>query len=272
MFYEGEGIKDDVSQRTRSRDKIVYKVAAEIDKAYITFKNSFFGERATGQTTMDIAQIGLTSAGTLAGAGAVNILSAIATGLAGSRLSFDKNFFKEKSTDLLVSRMDGLRAEQWIRIKLKLSRNDDTYSFYELERDLLDYYDRGSLAAAFQNIIDESGAANKKADNEIKDQIRPKYGEFIGTSDAPEKLKNIESLFIKWRDLGSAEAKETRAKKIIDEFKLLDKNATDTSAAEKNSSSKSDLVAYLYGIARDKGQDVLREKLSKAFENAAKAE
>jgi len=261
--------KPDVQDRRRARDKIIYKVATEIDKAYFEFKDSFFGKRAAGQTTLDIAQIGLSSAGTLAGAGAVNILSAIATGLAGSRLSFDKNFLKEKSTDLLITRMDALRAEQWARINLKLSNDDDIYSFYEAERDLVAYYDKGSLAAAFQNIVAESGAASINADIEIKKQIRRKYGEFIGAPADPEKLKDLNSLYDEWWKL-EPEEKETKAKKIIDEFKKSD-HVTITNPSGQIE-SKSGEVAYLNGIAGDEGKDILRETLTQAFRNATMAE
>jgi len=138
-----------VADRTRYRNKIVYSTASEIDKHYSEFKNSFFGERAGTETSLDVIQIGLSSAGTLAGGQTVNILSAISTGLAGSRLSFNKNFFKEKAPDLLLSRMDALRAEQWSLIYLKLrDSDDDKYSFYEAERDLVAYYDKGGLHLA----------------------------------------------------------------------------------------------------------------------------
>jgi hypothetical protein len=126
--YKPMGTSVDV--RTYYRNKIVYLTKMEIDKNYAAFKNSFFGERAATETLLDIAQIGLTSAGTLAAGETIKtVLAAVATGVSGSRLSFNKNFFKEKSPDLLMSRMDALRAEKWSQIHLQLTNStDDTYS------------------------------------------------------------------------------------------------------------------------------------------------
>ena len=93
------------------RDKMIFSVAGEIDKSYMKFRNTLFRGVASGTTALQMTQIGLTSAATLAGGEAAKaILAAIATGTAGSALSFGKNFFKEKSSDLLISRMDALRV------------------------------------------------------------------------------------------------------------------------------------------------------------------
>lgn len=255
-----------VTDRTRYRDKIVYSTASEIDKNYSKFKNSFFGERAATETSLDIVQIGLSSTGTLAGGQTVNILSAISTGLAGSRLSFNKNFFKEKTPDILLSRMDALRAEQWSKIYLKLNNSlDDTYSLYEAERDLVAYYEKGSLQAAFQNIIAESGAAQQKADTEIKNRIRAKYGEFMGPLATASELAEIKELYKEFIELESS-ARETQAEKIIKEFKKLDP-VTRINPRYPNASEAQN-VMYLFSIAIEAKHPDLREHLTAAFKAA----
>src|SRR5882672_8984080 len=189
-----------LAQRTALRNKIVYATAKEIDKSYGAFKNAFFGERALAETTADLVQIGLGLAGTLAGGEAIKeILSAAATGVAGSRLSYNKNFFKEKAPDILLSRMDALRSEQWSRIYLQLAQaTDETYSLAEAERDLVTYYRAGSLEEAVQNIIAESGVTQKKADAEIKSLIVQKYGETLSGLASAEELQEIKALFKEW--------------------------------------------------------------------------
>lgn len=202
---------------TRYRDAIVYSTAAEIDKNYNNFKNSFFGERAWTETSFDITQIGLGTFGALAGGETVNLLAAISTGVAGTRLSFNKNFFKERSSDLLLSRMDALRAEKWAEICLKLVQSDSIYSLREAERDLVEYYQRGSLQAAFQNITAESGAAQKNADDEIKKQIEAKYGPSIAPPANSDLIKDIDDLNNILVTLSPSE-QENMAKKIVDIF------------------------------------------------------
>jgi hypothetical protein len=254
-----------LTERTRYRDKIVYSTATEIDRNYSEFKNSFFGEHAAAETSLDIAQIGLSSAGTLAGGQTVNLLAAIATGVAGSRLAFNKNFFKEKAPDLLLSRMDALRAEQWSQIYLKLKSPDNTYSLYEAERDLVAYYEKGSLQAAFQNIIAESGALQEKADTETKNAIEARYGALLGKPAPASERAEVEKLFDEFFNLEPS-AREIRAKKIIEEFRKLDPK-TLINPGQPNA-TQTDNVAYLYSLARGEANAELRKSLTAAFKAA----
>lgn len=261
------GVSDvTVARRTDLRNKVVYSTAREIDRAYYDFKNAFFGDRATMETLLDIAQIGLSSAGTLAGGEMVKaILAATATGITGSRLSYNKNFFKEKTPDLLLSRMDALRAEQWSQMNLKLTSSvDDGYSLYEAERDMSAYYQAGTLEAAFQNIVAESGATQQKAEEETKAQVARTYGAFIGTLASREERKDIEYLFNKLRSLQEP-GREAQAKKVVDNFKLLQPNTPINPGATQP--SHLDNVKYLYILATHDYPDVRRD-LARAFKDA----
>ena len=256
-----------VNVRTYYRNKIVYLTKMEIDKNYAAFKNSFFGERAATETLLDIAQIGLTSAATLAAGETIKtVLAAVATGVSGSRLSFNKNFFKEKSPDLLISRMDAIRIEKWSQLHLQLMNStDDTYSLYEAEGDLFAYYQAGSLQAAFQNIIAESGATQKEAEDAIRKQIEKKYGGSIGGPDAPEdQLKDIAKLYKELYDLTDS-VRENQAKKVIDKFKEL-QPAIPINPDVPNAKNW-DNVIYLYSLAR-KNYPVLRTALIQALQYA----
>jgi hypothetical protein len=197
--------KATVAEKTRFRDKIVYSTASEIDKNYREFKDSFFGERAATETLLDITQIGLGTAGTIAGGiTTVNILAAISTGVAGSRLSFNKNFFKEKSPDLLLSRMDALRAGQWLQIYQKLQKDAAAYPLYEAERDLIAYFEKGTLQAAFQDVVAESGTAQQKADNDIKDITRARVN-VPPSDDESKQEKDIGDAIDRLTDLTKAQ-------------------------------------------------------------------
>ncbi|MGO9577887.1 MAG: hypothetical protein ACLP2P_00595 [Desulfobaccales bacterium] len=267
-FYKPLGTAVDV--RTYYRNKIVFLTKTEIDKNYAAFKNSFYGERAGTETLLDIAQIGLTSAGTLAAGETIKtVLAAVATGVSGSRLSFNKNFFKEKSPDILISRMDALRVEKWSQIHLQLiNSTDDKYSLYEAEGDLFAYYQAGSLQAAFQNIIAESGAIQKEADNKIWEQIKQKYGERIGEPASEDQVKDIKQLFKDFQLLTDS-VREDRAKKVIDKFKELQPTTAINPAAANPSSL--DNVKYLYILALSKDFPEVRKALTQAFQDAARS-
>jgi len=251
---------------TRYRDAIVYSTAAEIDKNYNNFKNSFFGERAWTETSFDIAQIGLGTFGALAGGETVNLLAAISTGVAGTRLSFNKNFFKERSSDLLLSRMDALRAEKWAEICLKLVKSDSIYSLREAERDLVEYYQRGSLQAAFQNITAESGAAQKEADNEIKNQIQAKYGPLIEPLASPNNTEEIDELYNNFLRLKIPE-QENQAKMIVEDFYKSQPGFCKNPLPDQ---AKIDDLAFIMSLARQTDHtNEERKSLASAFINAS---
>ena len=255
-----------VDVRTYYRNKIIFLTKKEIDKNYAAFKNSFFGERAGTETLLDIAQIGLTSASTLAAGEPIKtILSAVATGVSGSRLSFNKNFFKEKSPDLLMSRMDALRTEKWSQIHLQLTNStDDTYSLYEAEGDLFAYYQAGSLQAAFQNIIAESGATQKEAEDKIREQIEEKHGARIeGVYASEAELREVNQLFEDFQSL-TGTIREARANRVIEIFKGL----RPKTIIHKTITNPVEKVKYLFIITGEKKKAEDRKALTQAFKIA----
>jgi hypothetical protein len=263
--YEEEGAPEDT--RTRYRNKIVYSTVKEIDKNYMEFKKAFFGERAASETALDIAGIGLSTAGTLSGGNTVNILAAISTGLAGSRLSFNKNFFKEKSPDLLLSRMDALRAQQWAQMYIKLHKKDSEYSLYEAERDIFVYFEKGTLQAAFQSIIAESGSTKQKADDQIDPlkAIQEKYGEFMGSVASEAELKEVDGLYTQFKKQPQSN-QESQADEIVKEFKKLQPDFPINPGVSQR--SKVDDLAYIYSKARWRSGEVVRNALVAAFKVA----
>jgi len=127
-------------------------------------------------------------------------------------------------------------------------------------------YDKGSLQAAFQDIVAESGAAQQKAEAEIKDQIRGKYGEFLGAGAKASELVEIESSYDEFLKL-PASAREDRAKKIIEEFKKLDGAKTPINPRFPNASATENVV-YLYSVARLESRPDVRKNLTAAFKAA----
>jgi hypothetical protein len=162
--------------------------------------------------------------------------------------------------------MDALRAEQWLRIYSKLANSKDvTYSLYEAERDLVAYYQAGSLEAAFQNIIAESGAALTAADREIKKQIEKKYGAFVGEFASEDEIQEVEKLFNDFRVLKDPE-RNARAEKILKIFKELEPNTPINPGAVNPSNL--DNVKYLQDLAITKNYPDLRRHLTKAYKDA----
>ncbi len=164
---------DQTAARTQ-RDAIVYRVLAQVDAAYGAFEVNLNVRRAGAQTGADAAQLGLTAAATVTGASGVkDILSATATALGGTRLSFDKNYFEQKTTESLVSQMRASRLALKAQLLLNLAKRD--VSSYPLEAawvDLIGYYYAGTIPSALVEIANRTGSDAVRAGQDLQDVVR----------------------------------------------------------------------------------------------------
>lgn len=172
--YRGAVQAGDVAGARQRRDTIVYRVLAQVDAAYGAFEVNLDVRRAGAQTAGDAAQLGVTAAATVVGASGVkDILTATATALEGTRLSFDKNYFEQKTTEALVSQMRASRSGMKAQLLSNLGHRD--VASYPLEAawvDLIGYYYAGTIPAALVEIANHAGSDAVKADQDLKDTVR----------------------------------------------------------------------------------------------------
>jgi hypothetical protein len=156
------------------RNQIAFRTMAQIDNAYGGFELQISMRRAGVQTTGDAAQLGLTAAATVVGASAVkDILSATSTALQGARLSYDKNFFEQKTTESLISEMRASRKTLQAQMLLSLSTRD--VNGYPLEAawiDLVNYYYAGTIPSALVDIASKTGSDAVAADKSLKAVVK----------------------------------------------------------------------------------------------------
>jgi hypothetical protein len=155
------------------RDQIGYRVMAQIDLSYGHFEGSVIQSQAAYQTAGDAAQLGMTAASTLVGATAVkDILTATATAFQGTRTSFDKNFFAQKTSESLVSQMRASRkliAAQMI--KSLASRDVQSYPIESVWSDLVSYYYAGTINSALIDLASATGSAATDANTKLKNAV-----------------------------------------------------------------------------------------------------
>ena len=156
------------------RNQIVFRVMAQIDTAYDKFESELDTHRAGYQTSTDAAQLGLTTAATLVGASAVkDILSSTATALQGATLSFDKNFFEQKTTASLVSQMRASRKTLQAQMLLNLSMRDvQSYPLEAAWTDVVNYYYAGTIPSALVDISSKTGNDALQADQNLKAVVK----------------------------------------------------------------------------------------------------
>jgi hypothetical protein len=152
------------------RNQIIFRVIAQIDNAYGGFELQMSTRRAGIQTAGDAANLGLTAAATVVGAAAVkDILTATSTALQGTRLSYDKNYFEQKTTESLISQMRASRKTLQAQMLLSLAGRD--VASYPLEAawiDVVNYYYAGTIPSALVDIASKTGSEAIAADNNLK--------------------------------------------------------------------------------------------------------
>ena len=164
--YAGALDGGDVSGARRVRDEMLQRTIGDVDRAYFKFRNEFHEGREITNTIMDMAKLGMSAAATVLGGHAA--LSAAVTALEGTSLSVEKNFFREKTTEVLFTTMDGLRDNQKGIIQRKRVLSPPDYGFDEAFNDAVLLYNAGTVVSALQKMAAEAGkqATEGKTQNE----------------------------------------------------------------------------------------------------------
>ena len=109
------------------RDEFIIGRLTLYNLEYIKFVQQFYLSNAQINSVLDITNIGIGLAATLVGPAVTkSILAAVATGLTGARLSIERNFFQEKTIQVLVTQMNAQRTAALVpiqRVSRKASSN-----------------------------------------------------------------------------------------------------------------------------------------------------
>jgi hypothetical protein len=141
----------------QGRDELVYRLIFICDYRFARYEADLVAGKATRDTFVDVAVLGLTSAAALTTPGqATQILAAISGGLIGSRAAVERNFYQNLAQPVLLRKMQVLRAQKLFAISHRLRKyNVDVYPTERALIDVLDYYNRGTMLAALQEISNE---------------------------------------------------------------------------------------------------------------------
>jgi hypothetical protein len=144
----------------QGRDELVYRLIFMCDYRFSRYEADLVAGKATRETIIDLAVLGLTSAAALTTPGqATQILAAISGGLIGSRAALEKNFYQNLAQPVLLRKMRVLREQKLFAISRRLRRYDvDVYPTERALIDVLDYYNRGTMMAALQEISNDTAA------------------------------------------------------------------------------------------------------------------
>lgn len=156
---------------TTLRNKMVYGVMAEIDYVYHDYETALFMNEGSFKVAGDVLQLGLSTASTITnGARAKTVLSAALTGVTGTTLSIDKNFFRQQTVQALVSSMQAGRDRIKTAILKRLDESASTYPFQAARSDLSAYFSAGTLPMALQQ-LNQTAAANAEVQRQLLSNV-----------------------------------------------------------------------------------------------------
>jgi len=160
--------QDENVKSSGERDRILREIMYLVDVNFESFANGLRDRKAFFDTVTDLTLLGLGSAGALSPSAATkSILAAISAGVAGGRVSINKNFFHDQAIEALTAKM---RAERAKREEIIIKGIQLTLLQYPLSqgiRDTVKYYNAGTLLGAIEAITATAGEEFKNASNEI---------------------------------------------------------------------------------------------------------
>ena len=135
-------------------------------------------------------QLGLTAATTVVGASDVkDILSATSTAFHGTWTSVDKNFFRDKTTEAIISQMRATRKTKQAQIITNLANRDAaSYPLDAAWIDLVDFYYAGTVPSALVEIASNAGSNAQQADADLNSAIAKAAKQAISIRTAYQKL------------------------------------------------------------------------------------
>jgi hypothetical protein len=193
------------------RDSVVARALSSIEYGYGKFEGQLITDRAAFQTGADIAALGVTAATTVVPVGDIkDILAATLSAMQGTRLSIDKNFYEQKTSESLISQMRADRKDIEATILNSLATQNvipvvdpatnktiPAYGLDDAWRDLLRYYYAGTVPSALVSLTATTGEKAAESEQHLKDvrnSINP------ATHEQAQQALDIGHGFIKLRN------------------------------------------------------------------------
>ena len=142
----------------QKRNDIAYGLMGQIDVVYGAYYNQLFTHKGIVAVGGDFLTLGLSSAASIATHAATKtIFSALGTGFTGLNLSIDKNFFAQQTIPVIGLAMQTRRDKVRARIVENLATDTLAYPLLAAKRDLVAYFNAGTLASGLQELQEEAG-------------------------------------------------------------------------------------------------------------------
>jgi hypothetical protein len=168
------GTVSDGSARAKAvRDELVFDALSYIDDAYGDFKNDLAAGRDKINFVADLVELGTSAAvGITKGERPLQILGIGLTAFRGGRRSADVNFYRDQSTPILISKMNGNRARVRALIMENKRKDIEAYPIGEALADVVEYYNAGTLIEAFTKLSEDTAVQTKRSEDDLRELKR----------------------------------------------------------------------------------------------------
>jgi hypothetical protein len=256
-------VPHDPKEAEKIRNRVLDHGVAIIDSAYGIYIRDIRKKRSVSEFLADLAEIGASTAiGITNGERAIQVIGVALTGFRGGRKSAELNLFDEKTTDVLIKRMDASRSQILGEIKQKQAKPTGEYSFDAALNDVIRYFDSGTLNRAFTELDKQASIDAEVARlgvlriQGLKDISRiPTLEEAQLVTSVADALSQLE------KDVGNADKRDVataRLKSIFDkiaaktEFADILKNLRDIASGKKADDTRSEAFKATLKAAFDK--------------------
>ena len=177
-----------------ARDIMINRVRADIRDHSGEFEDTLRQRIAEWSSASDTVELSLAAAATLAaGAPAKSALASILSAVKGTRISIDKNFFRERTSEAIIAAIRASRIAQDTAIAEKTATLDaGQYPFEEAWNDLVDLYYAGTLASGFQSLAEHAGTRATEARREQAELVERRTRLAAAT---PEQVRSMSRLY-----------------------------------------------------------------------------
>lgn len=165
-------LADGPAKAKQVRNDLIDDALTYIDDAYGEFKNDLTAGRDRTNFVADLIELGTSAAiGITNGERPLQILGIGLTAFRGGRRSADANFFKNQSTPVLISKMNGNRAEVRAIIlnnETKEISGPNSYSMGRAISDIVEYYNAGTLVEAFNKLAEDTAIQTRASERAVR--------------------------------------------------------------------------------------------------------